>query len=219
MRSRECELTLASTSTSAATWRAPAPDGGCTAGWVTFGPHGEALIPVVRDGELVGAVEIAGGVAGSPHWNGLVALGVAMLVLAIAARGVGRRLAWPLEDRAADCSGALLWEGGPRGADTLSAVERRRWVADEVRGVAQAFDQMADRIASVVRDQRELLAAISHELRSPLGRARVALEITRDRSGEGATASIDDIERQLTDVDAILGDLLSAARRRALLSM
>ncbi len=89
---------------------------------------------------------------------------------------------------------------------------RPRWVADQFRGVAKAYDQMADRIAGVVRDQRELMAAISHELRSPLGRARVALEIARDRAGEGASASLTAIERQLTDVDAIVGDLLAAAR-------
>jgi signal transduction histidine kinase len=77
---------------------------------------------------------------------------------------------------------------------------------------------MAERIARVVRDQRELLAAISHELRSPLGRARVALEIVRDRTstlgeeGRAVRLPVDDIERQLTDVDAILGDLLAAAR-------
>ena len=144
----------------------------------------------------------------APHWNALVALGAALFVLALAARGVARRLAWPLEDVA---DAAERFGGGDLTARTRLG-GRRRWVADEVRGVAQAFDQMADRIARVVRDQRELLAAISHELRSPLGRARVALEIARERGGEGAAASIDDIERQLTDVDAILGDLLAAAR-------
>jgi signal transduction histidine kinase len=177
-------------------------------GTVTFGAHGEGFIPVVRDGEIVGAVEFDAGMSPTPHWNALVALGAAVLVLAMAARGVARRLAWPLEDVA---DAAERFGGGDLTARTRLG-GRRRWVADEVFGVAQAFDQMADRIARVVRDQRELLAAISHELRSPLGRARVALEIARERGGEGAAPSIDDIERQLKDVDAILGDLLAAAR-------
>jgi two-component system, OmpR family, sensor kinase len=177
-------------------------------GAVTFGAHGEGFIPVVRDGELVGAVEFDAEAAPTSDWNVLVALGAALFVLSMAARGVARRLAWPLED-VADAAERF-------GAGDLSARTRlggrRRWVADEVHGVAQAFDQMADRIARVVRDQRELLAAISHELRSPLGRARVALEIARERGGDATAPSIDDIERQLTDVDAILGDLLAAAR-------
>jgi signal transduction histidine kinase len=69
---------------------------------------------------------------------------------------------------------------------------------------------MADRIARVVREQRELLAAISHELRSPLGRARVAVEIARDRPDP--TKALDDVERQLVEMDTILGDLLASAR-------
>jgi signal transduction histidine kinase len=71
---------------------------------------------------------------------------------------------------------------------------------------------MATRIERVVTDQRELLAAISHELRSPLGRARVALEIARERAAAPAGRSLDDIERQLVEMDAILGDLLASAR-------
>ncbi|MGO9708007.1 MAG: sensor histidine kinase [Polyangiaceae bacterium] len=177
-------------------------------GAVTFGPHGEGFIPVVREGELLGAVEFDTGVSPSTHWNVAVALGAALFVLALAARGVARRLSWPLEDVA---DAAERFGGGDLTARTRLG-GRRRWVADEVRGVAQAFDQMADRIARVVRDQRELLAAISHELRSPLGRARVALEIARDRGGDALAPSLGDIERQLTDVDAILGDLLAAAR-------
>jgi signal transduction histidine kinase len=180
-------------------------------GAVTFGSHGEGFIPVVRDGELVGALEFDAGAAARPHWSVAVALGAALLVLALAARGVARRLAWPLEDVA---DAAERFGGGDLTARTRLG-GRRRWVADEVWGVAQAFDQMAERIARVVRDQRELLAAISHELRSPLGRARVALEIARERGSQAPDAvpsAIDDVERQLTDVDAILGDLLAAAR-------
>jgi two-component system OmpR family sensor kinase len=69
---------------------------------------------------------------------------------------------------------------------------------------------MADRIARVVLEQRELLAAISHELRSPLGRARIAVEIARDRPEPGS--ALDDVERQLVEMDTILGDLLASAR-------
>lgn len=177
-------------------------------GVVTFDAHGLGFLPVIRDGELVGAVEIDSGMVTAPHWNGVVALAAAMLVLAMAARFVARRLAWPLEDVA---DAAERFGGGDLTARTQLG-GRRRWVAQEVRGVAQAFDGMAERIERVVRDQRELLGAISHELRSPLGRARVALEIARERGGEGTHASLDDIEHQLTDVDAILGDLLAAAR-------
>jgi two-component system OmpR family sensor kinase len=70
----------------------------------------------------------------------------------------------------------------------------------------------------MVRGQRELLGAISHELRSPLGRARVALEIARDRipadvpPARSPASALDDVERQLVAVDSILGDLLDVTR-------
>ncbi len=177
-------------------------------GVVTFDAHGEGFVPVERNGELLGAVEFAAGGPTPTHSNGVVAMGAALFVLALAARFVARRLAWPMEDVA---DAAERFGAGDLTARTRFG-GRKRWAAQEVRGVAQAFDTMAERIERVVRDQRELLGAISHELRSPLGRARVALEIARDRGGEGTHGSLDDIEHQLADVDAILGDLLAAAR-------
>src|SRR4029077_18923882 len=87
-----------------------------------------------------------------------------------------------------------------------------------VREVAVSFNRMASRVEAMVRGQRELLGAISHELRSPLGRARVALEIARDRLPPGVPADrspappLDDVEKQLGVVDAILGDLLDVTR-------
>jgi two-component system, OmpR family, sensor kinase len=134
-------------------------------------------------------------------------------VLSIMASRVANLLARPLEQlaHAADRLG---------GGDLTSraGVKRARgWVAVEVREVAVAFDRMADRVEAMVRGQRELLGAISHELRSPLGRARVALEIARDRlpseaPERSARAALDDVETQLGAVDSILGDLLDVTR-------
>jgi signal transduction histidine kinase len=180
---------------------------------VAFDGRGHGLIPIVRDHQLVGAVEFDSGGPAPRLLNVFVSLGAAVLALAVAARAVARRLAWPLEEVA---KAAERFGGGELATRTrLDEGRRAHWVAAEVRDVARAFDTMAERIEGVVRDQRELLGAISHELRSPLGRARIALEIARDRATrvdpkEGA--SFDEVERQLSEVDAILGDLLAAAR-------
>lgn len=167
---------------------------------------GVAYVPVHRRGEIVGALEIHTGAPSPQPWRVVLALVAALVALSLAARRVAMRLAKPLEHVAATAerfgAGDLTARAG---MDRLS----RRWVADEVRDLGRSFDQMADRIARIVLEQRELLAAISHELRSPLGRARVALEIARDRAPDRAH---DDIERQLAEVDAILGDLLASAR-------
>ncbi len=178
------------------------------------------FIPVVRSGALEGALEME---RFGPRpvawawWRFALALFVVVAALSAMAGGVANQLARPLERLAlaADRFGA-----GDLGFRTDVAGGRHRWVAQEVRDVAVRFNRMAERIEAMVRGQRELLGAISHELRSPLGRARVALEIARDRlareGGEPADRSpasaLDDVERQLGDVDSILGDLLDVAR-------
>jgi signal transduction histidine kinase len=125
------------------------------------------------------------------------------MVFAFAARRLSRQLAGPLEQIAAAAD--------KLGAGDLSArAAVGRDVGSEVQRVGNAFDAMAARVESLVRDQRELLGAVSHELRSPLGRARVALEIARDRGSDAA--SCDRVERELAGVDRILSDLLDVTR-------
>lgn len=172
---------------------------------------GVAYVPVTRGGTVVGALEIRTGAPPPQLWRLGVALVAALLVLGIMARRVSKRLANPLEHLAVT---AERFGAGDLNARTGIDQLPRRWVAEEVRDVGRAFDGMADRIARVVLEQRELLAAISHELRSPLGRARVALEIARERTetDPSATKSLADVDRQLVEVDAILGDLLASAR-------
>jgi signal transduction histidine kinase len=178
------------------------------------------FIPVTRSGRLEGALEMEKfGPRPLPWawWRFALAIFVVVAALSTMAGGVANQLARPLERlaHAADRIG-----GGDLGFRTDLAGGRRRWVAQEVRDVAVSFNRMADRIEAMVRGQRELLGAISHELRSPLGRARVALEIARDRlppasrepSDRSPLAALDDVEKQLGGVDAILGDLLDVAR-------
>lgn len=171
--------------------------------------EGVAYIPIVKNGTPVGALELRTGSPAPRLWRVIVALGAALLVLGIVARRVSKHLSRPLEHLAHT---AERFGSGDLAART--GVERlpRRWVADEVRDVGRAFDNMADRIQRVVVDQRELLAAISHELRSPLARARIALQIASERGTDSVAEPISDVDRQLVEVDAILGDLLASAR-------
>ena len=53
---------------------------------------------------------------------------------------------------------------------------------DEIGELAHDFDEMAARLESLVLSKQQLLQDISHELRSPLARLSVALEIARDKS-------------------------------------
>jgi signal transduction histidine kinase len=175
------------------------------------------VIPVFRAGTLVGGLEIERfGPRPTPWawWRFALTLFLVVAVLSAMAGILAEQLARPLEElaKSADRLGA-----GDLSVRTEGAGEGRRWVAREVGDVAISFNRMAARIEATVRGQRELLGAISHELRSPLGRARVALEIVRDRLPPGLeprspSAALDDVEVQLHAIDSILEDLLDVTR-------
>jgi signal transduction histidine kinase len=63
---------------------------------------------------------------------------------------------------------------------------RRR---DEIGDVARAFDQMAERIETLLTAERRLLQDISHELRSPLARLSFAAELTKTAEDRNAAAA------------------------------
>jgi two-component system OmpR family sensor kinase len=176
-------------------------------GGVVF-DDGVAYAPIMRNGVAVGALELKTGSPRPRLWRVAAALAAALLVLGGAARRVSKRLARPLEHLAQT---AERFGSGDMSARTAIEHLPARWVAEEVRDVGRAFDGMAERISRVVVEQRELLGAISHELRSPLGRARVALEIARE-ADPAAARPLDEVDRQLVEVDAILGDLLASSR-------
>ncbi|MBX3221461.1 MAG: HAMP domain-containing histidine kinase [Labilithrix sp.] len=88
--------------------------------------------------------------------------------------------------------------------------EMRR--ADEIGEVAQAFDDMADRIAKLLLAERELLANVSHELRTPLARIRVALDLASEADPRTAIESFAEIAEDLAELERIVDDVLASAR-------
>ena len=88
-----------------------------------------------------------------------------------------------------------------------------RRAAEELTQLTGAFNEMASRVERMVQSQRELLANVSHELRSPLARIRVALELL-PRPPE-AEARIRDLERDLAELERLIEDVLTAARLEA----
>jgi two-component system, OmpR family, sensor histidine kinase CpxA len=69
---------------------------------------------------------------------------------------------------------------------------------------------MADRIQMLVAAERRLLLDISHELRSPLARLRVAVELAR--RGESREAALSRIEKEADRLNALVGSLLQVTR-------
>lgn len=83
---------------------------------------------------------------------------------------------------------------------------------DELASLAIDFDQMAEQIESLVNGQRRLLGDISHELRSPLARLNVALELARQRAGDDAATALQRIEREAETLNEMIGQLLALTR-------
>ncbi|HKP46957.1 MAG TPA: ATP-binding protein, partial [Pyrinomonadaceae bacterium] len=83
---------------------------------------------------------------------------------------------------------------------------------DELVSLAADFDQMAEKIESLVNSQRRLLGDISHELRSPLARMNVALELAKQRSGGEAQVALQRIEREAETLNEMIGQLLALTR-------
>ena len=74
---------------------------------------------------------------------------------------------------------------------------------------------MAERLGGLVAAQRRLVRDVSHELRSPLARLGVALELARRRAGEGAGEPLDRIEREAGRLEELIGELLTLSRLEA----
>jgi signal transduction histidine kinase len=89
-----------------------------------------------------------------------------------------------------------------------TGVERQ----DEIGQVARAFDEMSERIARSREAERELLAGLSHELRTPMARIRVALDLAEESDAETARASLADVAEDLTELETLIGNIFSTTR-------
>jgi two-component system sensor histidine kinase CpxA len=83
---------------------------------------------------------------------------------------------------------------------------------DELASLAADFDEMAEKIQLLIESQRRLLGDISHELRSPLARLNVALELARQRSGEAAQTALERIQLEAETLNEMIGQLLTLTR-------
>ncbi|WP_437679905.1 HAMP domain-containing sensor histidine kinase [Sorangium sp. So ce131] len=165
-----------------------------------------ALISPIRgEGGPLGTVRLCPGRGRS---GGSLRLALPLLAVAVvlwAATGlISRRLARPLVDLA-----RVAHEIGAGKLSSRVRLDVRK--QDEVGVVAEAVNDMAARIERQLADQRELLAAVSHELRTPLARIRLLTEMARTSVAPSA-AVLDDLDREVMEIDALVGDLLASSR-------
>lgn len=83
---------------------------------------------------------------------------------------------------------------------------------DEIGELGRSFNRMADKLERMIQGGRELTANISHELRSPLARIRIAEELLRERLARGHYDNherhLDDIREDIEELDGLIGRIL-----------
>jgi signal transduction histidine kinase len=133
-------------------------------------------------------------------------LGLA-LVMAIGLYPLSRSITRRLEHLA---EGARRWGSGDL-AHRVPVVGK-----DEIALLAERFNHTAAALEALLAQERQMLATASHELRSPLARVRLALELLAEepdprRRGELSRRSAEDI----AELDALVEELLLTARTQA----
>ncbi|GGI19157.1 ATP-binding protein [Bradyrhizobium guangdongense] len=152
--------------------------------------------------ELPDGTVIAGHVENGPHpwfWGApwLITLMTAFICITVLGLWAARALAAPLssfakaaENFSLDGEAEPLPERGP----------------EEIRSVARALNRMHERIARLMSDRTKMLAAISHDLRTPITRLRLRAEFIEDEGNR---------KRMLIDLDqmrSMLESVLSLLR-------
>ena len=137
-------------------------------------------------------------------------LGLVGLAVAVGSYPVIRRLTLRLETLQ---SGVERWGGGDL-STRLKADGN-----DEVAFLAQRFNQAAQRIETLLNSHKSLLANASHELRSPLARIRMSLELlaptlvaSRSALLPAVNPHIQEIVRSITELDQLIDEILLASR-------
>ena len=84
---------------------------------------------------------------------------------------------------------------------------------DEVAFLAERFNTAASRIEALVGSHKSLLANASHELRSPLTRIKMGLELMHGSQSEAAIQRLkDEIRRNINELDQLIAEILLASR-------
>ena len=89
-------------------------------------------------------------------------------------------------------------------------VDERR--SDEIGRMGKAINDMARRLEGLVQGQKSFLGEVSHELRSPLTRINVALEILEQSARDDQVPYFEDIKEEVVQMSDLVGELIAAVR-------
>ncbi len=127
-------------------------------------------------------------------------LGIVALAVAIGSYPIIRRLTQRLDD---------LRVGVERWGEGDLSVRIKESGSDELAFLAQRFNHSAERVETLLKSHKSLLANASHELRSPLARIRMGVELMEPQT---SPAFQDEIRRNIAELDQLIDEILLASR-------
>ena len=144
------------------------------------------------------------GLFGRGHFRFLI-LAIALIVSAVVCYFLARYISRPIQYLQTATHRLAAGDLDTRVGGDLG--QRR----DELAVLAHDFDDMAEQLRALITSRQQLLRDISHELRSPLTRLRLALGLAA-RKSEGAEPELDRIEREAERLEKLIGQILKLAR-------
>jgi two-component system, OmpR family, sensor kinase len=161
-------------------------------------------IAVREHGALLGYVSVCVHRDVRPYW--LLGLLAAAGTLWLLSGKIAWRLARPLTELARTARELADGRLDARARSTNSQVS-------EMAVLADSFNHMAARIERQISEQKQLLATVSHEMRTPLTRMRLLLEMLRDRApGAEEARALDELEAEIVEMDELVGQTLASSR-------
>ncbi len=165
-------------------------------------PRGPVWLTALGDGRVLGLRER--GHLGPRGRFFLPMVAALLVVMAVGLHPLSRSITRRLEQLA---DGAQRWSQG----DLTHRVPVQG--KDEIALLAERFNRAAEAIQSLLTHERQMLATASHELRSPLARIRVALDLLAEEPDPGRRAELArKSSEDIGELDALVEELLMAAR-------
>ena len=132
-----------------------------------------------------------------------------ILILLLVTEGLVLYFAlWPIRKRLSQ----VRWAASEFGSGNLGVRLHAEENGDLIDEVGETFNSMAGQINNLLESHQELLGIVAHELRTPLARMRLALELIREDSNDGNLSMIDRMDKDLIALDMLVTELLTFNR-------
>lgn len=170
-------------------------------GWF---PQTPAIIDVAGDYQLIAWPRMHGQGWLDPRFFRFIELGLAFVLISLACWWIARMVSRPL--RHMESTARTIAEGN----NTLRVSDKIAQRRDEVGQLATAFNAMTEQLCSLLDRQKQLLRDISHDLRTPLARQRIAIELASDAGAD--TELMTSILRQNERLETMTSQILTLYR-------